>query len=87
MRSPAVNDLILRGNPTLGYELVDAVSCQPIGERVPTVGAALAVAHERGASRVWQQNLDNRGRPLGDLIPIPDSDTHVPAPHDWPLSH
>jgi hypothetical protein len=57
--------LIIRRGPNL-FELVDATTREPI-----TIGSSCKELLRIGARRhgaVWQENLDNRGRPLSEPI-------------------
>jgi hypothetical protein len=66
MGSPKPGDILLRGSLDAGYTLVDLTTGKPISEGFFTeLRVALNAALDSGASSVWQENLDNRGRPLG----------------------
>jgi hypothetical protein len=68
---PKSGDLFLRGDASLGFELIDAITHAIIESRLPTVQAAIQAATLRGAGTIWQQAFDNRGRPLGDPFRLP----------------
>jgi hypothetical protein len=66
--TPKFGDVLIRGDLNGGYEVVDAVTLQPLSSgHCATLDAALTVARLRGG-RIWQQAVDHRGRPLGDPI-------------------
>jgi hypothetical protein len=64
--APQSGDVVLRGDHTSGVEIVDAVTRLRIAGRFRTLEAAVATARFYGAAAIWQQTVDNRGRPLGD---------------------
>jgi hypothetical protein len=73
MPIPQPGDVLIR-NVTAGrYELVDAVSLRLIDGPFGGFPAAVAAARLRNARAIWQQNVDSRGRPLGDPIRWPSS--------------
>jgi hypothetical protein len=62
---PQFGDVLIRGDVFNGYEVVDAVSLAPLSTVVnATLDAALVVARLRGG-RIWRQDVDRSGRPLG----------------------
>jgi hypothetical protein len=63
---PKRGDLFLRGDVTVGFELIDALTSATIEHALPSVRAAIEAARRHGAGTIWQQTVDNRGRPLGD---------------------
>jgi hypothetical protein len=63
---PQVGDVLLRGDTRQGFQIVDAISHEILAASIPTLEAAIETARRHGASAIWQQSLDNRGRPLGD---------------------
>ena len=65
---PRFGDVLLRGDGHAGFELVKAVTHEPIRTNLPTVEDAIEVARAQGAAVVWQQSFDNRGRALGDPV-------------------
>lgn len=66
---PRFGDVLIRGDVTSGYEIVDAVTFKPLGTHASTLEAALVVARMQGG-RIWQQTVDQRGRPLSDPKPL-----------------
>ena len=64
---PRQGDALLRGDAIQGFNVVDAISLQPIAGRIFSREAAMDVARLYGGA-VWHQTVDNRGRPLGDPI-------------------
>ena len=63
---PQAGDVLLRGNVAHGFQLVDAVSHRMLAGPITTLDAAVALAREMGGRAMWQQLIDNRGRPLGE---------------------
>jgi hypothetical protein len=63
---PERGDFLLRGDGTSGWELVDAVTHAAIEGQLPTIQAAIEAARFHGGGTIWQQVVDNRGRPLGN---------------------
>jgi hypothetical protein len=79
---PKIGDVILRANAAGGFDIVEAVTEHPVMDPVPDARAALALAFHCGAKTVWQQNVDNRGRKMGDPYPLqfdPDSRHNTPT--------
>jgi len=66
--SPKLGDVLLRGTPDTGFVLVDAVTLQHVAGPLPSLPAAVEAAQRHGAPAIWQQAVDNRGRPLGELF-------------------
>lgn len=62
-------DVLIRGEVDGGFEVVDAVTLKRISDHLSAFDAALAVARRAGG-RIWQQAVDNRGRPLSDPVPL-----------------
>jgi hypothetical protein len=73
--SPQVGDVLLRGDGYQGFELVRAVTLEPIQSHIPTLEAVVEVARANGAGAIWQQSFDNRGRALGDAVRLFHIDT------------
>ena len=57
--------IILRGSFDAGYTLVDATTGEPISGVFTELQDAVTAAVNSGAATIWQEHLDNRGRPLG----------------------
>ena len=78
---PQAGDVLLRGNVVHGFQLVDAVSRRILAGPMTTLDAAVALAREMGSRAIWQQLVDNRGRPLGEPFRLlhapPESNTGV----------
>ena len=67
MSSPSRHgDVILRGDTHSGFHLYDARTDAHLAGPIPSLPAAIEVARQHGAPAIWQQNTDNRGRPLGE---------------------
>jgi hypothetical protein len=69
--APEAGDLLLRGSFQRGFELLDAVTKQPIIDGMLSITRAIAVARARGARALWQMNIDQRGRPFGEPFRLP----------------
>ena len=65
---PRPGDVLLRGDIRSGFDILDAHTLKPIGERVETVETAIAVARQHGAPAISRQTVDVRGRPLSDAV-------------------
>ena len=63
---PRPGDLLLRGNVSNGFVVVDALTREPISRFGLTLQEALAVAQTQASATLWQQLIDDRGRPLGE---------------------
>jgi len=76
-QGPKPGDVILRAADA-GFELVDAENHRLLAKGLPSIAAAVEAARVHGAGDVWQQHIDNRGRPLVirsgcyGSFPIPD---------------
>ena len=64
MSEPRPGDLILRGSLSEGFLLLDATSRDCLAGPLLLM-EALTAAKARGASVVWQEIVDERGRPVG----------------------
>jgi hypothetical protein len=64
--TPKHGDVLVRVFGESNYQLLDATTHEQIAI-VPTLPAAIEVANERGGA-VWRENVDNRGRPLGNPV-------------------
>ena len=76
---PRSGDVLVRGDGHGGFDLLKAVTYEPIQTNLSTVEAAIEVARARGAGMIWQQPFDNRGRALADPIRL----LNLTDPHDW----
>lgn len=61
---PQLGDVVLRGSFSAGFEIVDAITDRHIAGPMQ-LSRAIQVAKAHGASGLWQQSVDDRGRPLG----------------------
>jgi len=59
-------DVLLRVYAGSSFELLDAITHEQIAI-VPAIEFAIRIAADRHAL-LWQQNVDNRGRPLGEPV-------------------
>jgi len=66
---PQDGDVFLRGDAMGGFHVLDAMSLEPIAGPIHSVEVAIEVARLHGGA-IWQQTVDNRGRPLGDPFPL-----------------
>jgi hypothetical protein len=60
-------DVIIRSLSEDGFLLVDAVTRKTLNGPFPTFADALnaALGFVKPGATIWQENVDNRGRPLG----------------------
>ncbi len=72
METPQVGDIIVRAAGA-GYELVAAVSGRHLAGPFMEWEVAIARAGDLCTQRIWQQNVDNRGRPLGAPVCLNES--------------
>jgi hypothetical protein len=70
MAEPVLGDVILRRIVDGSFEVVDAVTERHIAGPVQ-LSRAVQLAKAHGARSIWQQNVDERGRPVGPLSRIP----------------
>ena len=71
MPTPQPGDILIRRARAGGCELVDAVTHKHIDGPFEAALTAIVGARLRGAHAIWQQHLDDRGRPLGDPFRLP----------------
>ena len=64
MFSPAPGDVLLRGLIDGRFTVVDAIQKDRVAGPIP-LQAALAYAYEHGATSIFQQPIDGRGRIMG----------------------
>lgn len=70
---PQRRDLLIRSLPEDRFELVEVVSLRLIDGPFDGFDAAAVAARLRNVRAIWQQNIDVRGRPLGDPFKLPIS--------------
>jgi hypothetical protein len=58
--------VLLRGDTEHGFQLLDAMSHERLAGPNVSLQGALEAARQHGASAIWQEPVDNRGRPLGE---------------------
>ena len=68
--TPATGDVILRWLGGGAFDVVEAETCRHLTGPV-SLSRAIALAKASGAAVIWQQNLDERGRPVGTPYRIP----------------
>jgi hypothetical protein len=54
------------------FTLLDVVTTKFLSGPFDGFPAAAAAARALNARMIWQQNVDERGRPLGNLFPLSD---------------
>ena len=69
---PQVGDILIRGLKNQRFTLLDAVTSKFLSGPFDGLPAASAAARALKARIIWQQNVDDRGRPLGSLFPLSD---------------
>ena len=62
---PRLGDVVLRGSLSTGFEIVDAITNQHIAGPMQ-LSRAIQAAKAYGAITLWQQHVDDRGRPIGE---------------------
>ena len=73
MPKATTGDLLIRPVKGGRFELVELASQKHVGAGVfETIAAAVSAARALNPQAIWQQNIDDRGRPLGDPFRIPD---------------
>ena len=73
MPIPQIGDLLVRMSGAGRFELVDVVTLTLVAGPFDGFAGAMTAARERGVRAIWQQNVDDRGRPLGDPFRLPDA--------------
>lgn len=63
--APSNKDVILRGDASTGFHIYAADTQIHLEGPIRPLPAAIELARQYGAV-VWQQNVDNRGRALGE---------------------
>ena len=69
MAAPDAGDLLIVHQVADGFVVLDAVSRQHVSTH-PTFPDALNYASLHTKGKVWHQSTDNRGRPMGEPVPI-----------------
>jgi hypothetical protein len=69
---PQVGDILIRGLNNQRFTLLDVVTSKFLSGPFDGFPAAAAAARALNARMIWQQNVDERGRPLGNLFPLSD---------------
>lgn len=68
--SPGAGDVLLRWLGAGMFEILDAKTSRHLDGPV-SLPRAIEVAKASGAAVIWQQNVDERGRPMGSPYRIP----------------
>lgn len=66
MAGPKAGDVLLRGSLEEGFQLTEAVTGRVLRDDFLPLPEALRAAGWQHGVEVWQQNVDNRGRVLGE---------------------
>ena len=64
-------DVLIRNASPDAYLVADALSSRTLAGPFPSLVDAITTARllSRGGS-IWRENVDDRGRPLGEAIPL-----------------
>ena len=68
---PQVGDVLIRALKNQRFTLLDVVTTKFLSGPFDGFPAAAAAARARNARMIWQQNVDERGRALGDPFVLP----------------
>jgi hypothetical protein len=71
MTVPLSGDVLIRSVTPNRFELVDLVTHELVDGPFDDYRTALAAARLRNARGIWQQNVDERGRLLGEPFKLP----------------
>ena len=71
MPVPHVGDILIRNSAGDMFLLTDVVTGKHIAGPFKGYLLAAAAARIRGTRAIWRQNVDERGRPLGDPFKLP----------------
>jgi hypothetical protein len=69
---PQRGDILIRALKNQRFTLLDVVTTKFLSGPFEGFPAAAAAARARNARMIWQQNVDERGRALGDPFVLPD---------------
>jgi hypothetical protein len=72
MPVPQVGDILIRNTASDMFLLTDVVTGKHIAGPFKGFMLAAAAARIRGGRAIWQQNVDERGRPLGEPFKLPE---------------
>jgi hypothetical protein len=72
MPFPQPGDILIRNLQADRFELVDVITLKYLAGPFNSFPDAVRAAHQRHARAIWQQNVDARGRPLGEPFRLPD---------------
>jgi hypothetical protein len=65
---PQPGDVIIRATISDGFVVVDAITDRVLAGPALTLTYALAAAQRHSRGDIWQQQVDGRGRPLGQMF-------------------
>ena len=75
------HDVVIRNTANEEFEVIDAETHEHLGGPYHSFALAIAAAGAQTSGNVFQQVLDNRGRAMGDPLPIRPHPLQ-PAPAD-----
>jgi hypothetical protein len=70
MFAPKRGDVLLRGSTESGFVVLDATNRKSLSAPL-ALREVIALARQHGAKTIWQQHLDERGRPIGEPFRVP----------------
>ena len=65
---PRPGDVIIRGALSDGFTVVDDVSGRLLDASLMDLTGALKTARAHSRGQIWQEIVDERGRPIGELF-------------------
>ena len=69
LKGPRRGDVVLSGDTSSGFRMIDAVTGTSIHGPVRTLGDAIEFCRrEHPTASIWQLSVDDRGRQLGDPV-------------------
>jgi hypothetical protein len=74
--TPPGGDVLIRPFGESSYQLLDMATREQIAI-VPELPLAIKVASDRGGA-VWRENVDDRGRPIGNPVLLQRAKCHSP---------
>ncbi len=75
MPTPQTGDILIRRtNGNDAFELHEVVTLKRLAGPFEDFATAVAAARAKKPRAIWQQSVDDRGRPLGDPCRLPDLD-------------
>ncbi len=74
MPIPQAGDVLIRTLNGNQVSLVDVLTLEHVAGPFESLAVAVEHARSRNVRAIWQQTIDDRGRPLGDPFRLPDLD-------------